>query len=51
MGTVILTTRVIAQTLSAFCFMGSYSIAQGGQIIVGHLAGAGRMGDAYTSTT
>lgn len=50
MGTVILTTRVIAQTLSAFCFMGAYSIAQGGQIIVGHLAGAGRMDDAYTST-
>jgi len=50
LGTTVLTTRVICQTLTGFFFMGSYSIAQGGQIIVGHLAGAGQLEEARTST-
>ena len=50
LGTAALTTRVIAQTLTAFYFMGSYSVGQGGQIVVGHLAGAGRLAEARTFT-
>ncbi len=50
MGTVVLSTRVIAQTLTSFYFMGSYSVAQGGQIIVGHLVGGGKLEEARTST-
>lgn len=50
LGTVVLTTRVIAQTITGFSFMGAYSIGQGGQIVVGHLAGAGKLAEARTFT-
>ncbi len=50
LGTVVLTARVIAQTITAFSYMGAYSLGQGGQIIVGHLAGAGRLAEARTFT-
>jgi len=47
MGTMALTTKVYAQNLSSFIFLFSVSVAQGTQIIVGHLIGAKKNEDAY----
>ncbi|GBF11116.1 MATE family efflux transporter [Tepidibacillus sp. HK-1] len=47
MGTLALTTKVYAQNLSSFIFLFSVSVAQGTQILVGHLVGAKKNDDAY----
>ena len=47
MGNVALTTRVYSRALNAFMFVLTISIAQGGQIIIGHLMGAKKVDEIY----
>lgn len=47
LGTVAITTRMYAQMITYFTFLGSLALAQAAQIIVGHLAGAKKYDEAY----
>ena len=47
MGGVALATRIYARALNAFMFTFAFSLAQGGQIIIGHLMGAKQYDEIY----
>ena len=47
LGTVALTTKVYTQNIMMFIFLFAMAIAQGTQILIGHMIGAGNIKDAY----
>lgn len=47
LGTAVITTRMYTQMITYFTFLSSLALAQGAQIIVGHLVGAGKFDEAY----
>lgn len=47
LGTVALTTNVYTKNIMMFIFVFSLAIAQGTQILIGHMVGAGKIEEAY----